>query len=165
MCGLFGISSHSEASRMAYFGLYAQQHRGQESAGIASYDGKRILVHAERGLVPDVFDEATLTKLVGDVSIGHIRYSTAGSSALRNAQPLVVRVRGINIALAHNGRLTNAVQLHRELEDLGVIFQTNSDSEVFMHLIAHNMKGNSIEEAIRAACARVEGAYSLVIMV
>lgn len=165
MCGLFGISGHPEAARMAYFGLYSQQHRGQESAGIVTFDGGSMHAHADMGLVPDVFDEQVLSRLTGDKAIGHIRYSTAGSSALRNAQPLVVRVRGINIALAHNGNLTNAAELHRELEEQGSIFQTNSDSETFLHLIAHNLEGNTIEEAIKAACARVRGAYSLVVLV
>ena len=109
MCGIFGISGHPEAARMAYFGLYALQHRGQESAGIATFDGKHILNHAAMGLVPDIFDEHTLgQELRGDKAIGHVRYSTAGVSARRNAQPLAVRVRGVEIALAHNGNLTNA---------------------------------------------------------
>ena len=165
MCGLFGISNHPEASRMAYFGLYAQQHRGQESAGIAAHDETGIHAHTGMGLVPDVFDEAALNRLTGSAAIGHVRYSTTGSSALRNAQPLVVHIRGLNLALAHNGNLTNAAALRRELEEQGSIFQTNSDSETFVHLIAHGMKSaSSLEEAIRAACARVQGAYSLVIL-
>lgn len=168
MCGVFGITGHSEASRMAYFGLYAQQHRGQESAGIASYDGTQIHAHTDMGLVPDVFDEPTLgQKLRGDKAIGHVRYSTTGSSALRNAQPLVVRVRGIEIALAHNGNLTNSLALRRELEEQGAIFQTNSDSEIFVHLIAHGFHENgntSVEEAVRYACTKVEGAYSVLIL-
>lgn len=165
MCGIFGISGHPEAARMAYFGLYALQHRGQESTGIASFDGKHILVHAAMGLVPDVFDEPTLgQELRGDKAIGHVRYSTTGVSARRNAQPLVVRVRGIEIALAHNGNLTNAAELRRDLEDHGAIFQTSSDSEIFVHLIAHSLAGKSLEEAILDACGRVRGAYSLVIL-
>lgn len=168
MCGIFGISGHGEASRMAYFGLYAQQHRGQESAGIATFDGSQVRVHAAMGLVPDVFDEPALgKKLTGNVAIGHVRYATAGQSALRNAQPLVVRVRGIEIAIAHNGNLTNSNKLHAELEELGAIFQTSSDSEIFVHLIAHEYRhngNNTIEEAVKAACGRVEGAYSLLVM-
>ena len=106
---------------MAYFGLYALQHRGQESTGIASYDGKHIHVHAGMGLVPDVYDEPTLgQELQGNMAIGHVRYSTTGVSARRNAQPLVVRVRGIEMALAHNGNLTNAAELREELENIGV---------------------------------------------
>ncbi len=164
MCGLFGISGHPEAARMSYFGLYAQQHRGQESAGIATYDGEQMYAHANMGLVPDVFDERILgRKLHGHKAIGHIRYSTAGSSALRNAQPLVVRVRGIEIALAHNGNLTNAAELRTELENHGAIFQTNSDSEIFVHLIAHHLN-DDMEQALIEACARVRGAYCLVVM-
>ena len=165
MCGIFGISGHAEAARMAYFGLYALQHRGQESAGIATYDGENMYVYADMGLVPDVFDEPTLGQtLKGDMAIGHIRYSTTGTSARRNAQPMVVRVRGLEIALAHNGNLTNTAELRSELEDAGAIFQTNSDSEIFVHLIAHTLRGTSLEDAVMAACARVKGAYSLVIM-
>lgn len=165
MCGIFGISGHPEAARMAYFGLYALQHRGQESTGIATFDGKHIRVHAGMGLVPDVYDEATLEEaLQGDKAIGHVRYSTTGVSVRRNAQPLVVRVRGIEIALAHNGNLTNAAELREELENRGAIFQTSSDSEIFVHLIAHTLEGKSLEDAILSACERVQGAYSLVVL-
>ena len=150
---------------MTYFGLYALQHRGQESCGIASYDGEHIHGHAAMGLVPDVFDEHTLGQVLkGDIAIGHVRYSTTGVSARRNAQPLIVRVRGIEIALGHNGNLTNAAQLREELENMGAIFQTSSDSEIFVHLISHNLAGRSLEEAIIEACKRVQGAYSLVLM-
>jgi len=149
---------------MAYFGLYAQQHRGQESAGITTFDGTRMHTHAAMGLVPDVFDESSLQRLCGDKAIGHIRYSTTGTSALRNAQPLVVRVRGEEIALAHNGNLTNAADIRAELEEEGAIFQSDSDSEIFVHLIAHSMRNHTLEEAIKAACARVRGAYCLVIL-
>ncbi len=165
MCGIFGISGHPEAARMAYFGLYALQHRGQESAGIATYDGEHIHLHAGMGLVPDVFDEPILGNLLkGDKAIGHIRYSTAGTSSRRCAQPFAVRVRGIDIALAHNGSLTNAEELREELEERGAIFQTGSDSEIFVHLIAHNLAGRNVEEAVLAACCRAQGAYSLVIL-
>ncbi|MEG2139498.1 MAG: amidophosphoribosyltransferase [Bilophila sp.] len=165
MCGIFAISGHPEAARMAYFGLYALQHRGQESAGIATYDGANILAHMGMGLVPDVFDEPTLgQELRGDTAIGHVRYSTTGVSAKRNAQPLIVRVRGIEIALAHNGNLTNAAVLRQELEERGAIFQTTSDTEIFVHLIAHDLAGKTLEEAILGACERVQGAYALVIL-
>ncbi len=165
MCGIFGISGHSEAARMAYFGLYALQHRGQESAGITTYDGTNMHLHSDMGLVPDVFDEATLgQQLQGHMAIGHIRYSTTGHSTRRNAQPMVVRVRGVEIALAHNGNLTNTDELRQELEEAGAIFQTSSDSEIFVHLIAHTLRGISLEEAILSACTRVKGAYSLAIM-
>ena len=150
---------------MAYFGLYALQHRGQESTGIASYDGRHIHVHAGMGLVPDVYDEPTLgQELQGNMAIGHVRYSTTGVSARRNSQPLVVRVRGIEMALAHNGNLTNAAELREELENIGAIFQTSSDSEIFVHLISHSLAGRTLEEAIMEACKRVRGAYSLVIL-
>ncbi len=147
---------------MAYFGLYALQHRGQESTGIASYDGKHIRLHAGMGLVPDVYDEATLgQELQGNRAIGHVRYSTSGVSVRKNAQPLVVRVCGIEIALAHNGNLTNASELRGELESEGAIFQTSSDSEIFVHLIARSLaKKKDLEEAILSACDRVRGAYS-----
>lgn len=168
MCGIFGISGHEDASRLAYFGLYALQHRGQESAGIVSWDaaaGGRAHVHVGMGLVPDVFSEETLRHLSGDAAIGHIRYSTTGRPERRNAQPLVARMRGgIQLALAHNGNLINAAELRAELEDEGAIFQTSSDSEIFIHLISHGLRGKSLEEAILSACARVEGAYSLVIL-
>ena len=151
---------------MAYFGLYALQHRGQESTGIASYDGKHIRLHAGMGLVPDVYDEAALgQELQGNKAIGHVRYSTSGISVRKNAQPLVVRVCGIEIALAHNGNLTNASELRDELESEGAIFQTSSDSEIFVHLIARSLaKKKDLEEAILSACDRVRGAYSLIIL-
>ena len=168
MCGIFGITGHEDAARLAYFGLYALQHRGQESAGIATWDaadGGETHVHIGMGLVPDVFTEEALQHLPGDVAIGHIRYSTTGKPERRNAQPLVVRMRGgMQLALAHNGNLTNAAELRAELEDDGAIFQTSSDSEIFVHLISHGLKGKTLEEAILAACSRVEGAYCLVIL-
>ena len=144
---------------MAYFGLYALQHRGQESTGIASYDGKHIRLHAGMGLVPDVYDEATLgQELQGNRAIGHVRYSTSGVSVRKNAQPLVVRVCGIEIALAHNGNLTNASELRGELESEGAIFQTSSDSEIFVHLIARSLaKKKDLEEA--RTYARTEGGH------
>lgn len=168
MCGIFGITGHEDASRLAYFGLYALQHRGQESAGIVSWDaagGGRAHVHVGMGLVPDVFSEEALRHLPGDAAIGHIRYSTTGRPERRNAQPLVARMRGgIQLALAHNGNLINAAELRAELEDGGAIFQSSSDSEIFVHLISHGLRGKSLEEAILSACARVEGAYSLIIL-
>lgn len=168
MCGIFGISGHEDAARLAYFGLYALQHRGQESAGIATWDmkdGGETHVHIGMGLVPDVFTEEALHHLPGEIAIGHIRYSTTGKPERRNAQPLVVRMRGgMQLSLAHNGNLTNAAELRAELEDDGAIFQTSSDSEIFVHLISHGLRGKTLEEAILAACDRVEGAYSLIIL-
>ncbi len=165
MCGIFGITGHEEASRLTYFGLYALQHRGQESAGITSFDGKHTHFHLGMGLVPDVFTEETLTKtLLGKTAIGHIRYSTTGKPERRNAQPLVVSMRGSMFALAHNGNLTNSFELRRELEDDGAIFQTSSDSEIFVHLISRLLSQFTIEEAILEATKRVKGAYCLLIM-
>lgn len=164
-CGLFGIAGHCEAARLAYFGLYAQQHRGQESAGIATWDGTRLYEHRGMGLVPDVFSEQNLSKLPGDLAIGHVRYSTTGSSSVRNAQPFVVRFQGMEIALAHNGNLVNTQELRQNLEDRGAIFQTTNDSEVFMHLLVRALRTMSLEDAIRDSCSHVRGAYSLLIMV
>ena len=167
MCGIFGIVGHEDAARLTYFGLYALQHRGQESAGIAAWNEEEgsCHLHAGMGLVPDVFHEEDLRHLDGTTAVGHVRYSTTGKPQLRNAQPLLVRVRnGMQLALAHNGNLTNAAELRRELENDGCIFQTTIDSEIFVHLIARALSGTSLEEAIVTACRRVEGAYSLLIM-
>ncbi|MCQ2444673.1 MAG: amidophosphoribosyltransferase [Mailhella sp.] len=167
MCGIFGVIGHEDAARLTYFGLYALQHRGQESAGIAAWDDESSTAHyhAGMGLVPDVFTEEHLRALPGRTAIGHVRPSTTGRPQLRNAQPLVARMRGgVQVALAHNGNLTNAAEIRRELEDEGCIFQTTIDSEIFVHLIARALTYNTMEEAIQIACNRVEGAYSLVIM-
>jgi amidophosphoribosyltransferase len=164
-CGLIGIYDHAEAARMAYFGLYALQHRGQESAGIVTWDGQRIREQRGMGLVADVFSERHLGReLKGRLAMGHIRYSTTGASLLRNAQPFMVHFRGMHLAIGHNGNLVNTVELRRELEAEGSIFQTGMDSEIFMHLVAKNSNGFSVEEAIRRACRRVRGAYCLLLM-
>ncbi len=163
MCGIFGIFGYPEASKLAYLGLYALQHRGQESAGIASSDGSSILSYIQMGLVADVFNQDTLQKLKGHIAIGHVRYSTAGVSLLKNAQPLVISYAGGQIALAHNGNLTNAAAWRSKLEKDGSIFQTTSDSEVFLHLIARSSK-RPLEQSIIYALKRVKGAYSLAIM-
>ncbi|MFW5971050.1 MAG: amidophosphoribosyltransferase [Desulfovermiculus sp.] len=163
-CGLMGIYGHPEAARMAYFGLYALQHRGQESAGIVTWDGQRLREQRGMGLVADVFSERHLGhELKGQVAMGHIRYSTTGASLLRNAQPFLVHFRDQHMAIGHNGNLVNTFQLRKELEDEGSLFQTSMDSEVFMHLVAKNLNGNSLEEAIACACRRVQGAYCLLI--
>lgn len=163
-CGLMGIYGHPEAARMAYFGLYALQHRGQESAGIVTWDGQKLREQRGMGLVADVFSERHLGhELKGQVALGHIRYSTTGASLLRNAQPFLVRFRDQHMAIGHNGNLVNTFQLRKELEDQGSLFQTSMDSEVFMHLVAKNLNGNSLEEAIACACNRVQGAYCLLI--
>ncbi|WP_459936217.1 amidophosphoribosyltransferase [Desulfonatronum parangueonense] len=164
-CGLVGISGHPEAARMVYFGLYALQHRGQESAGIVTWDGANLREQRGMGLVADVFNERHLGKeLKGDTAIGHIRYSTTGASLLRNAQPFMVRFGDFRIAIGHNGNLVNAQALRRELEDQGSIFQTTMDSEVIMHLIARNLNGKGLVEAVALACSRIKGAYSLIIL-
>ncbi len=163
-CGLFGIFNHEEAARLTYFGLYAQQHRGQESAGIVTWDGQKLREQKGMGLVAEIFNERHLsTELKGNVAIGHIRYSTTGASLIRNAQPFLVRYKDWGLAIAHNGNLVNAVELRAELEAEGSIFQTTIDSEVFVHLIAKNLNGDDIESAVMAACRRAEGAYSLLI--
>ena len=162
-CGVFGIYGHPNAAELTYFGLYALQHRGQESAGIAANDGKQFRVHKGMGLVPQVFNGEILRGLVGKMAIGHARYSTTGSSHLRNSQPLAVDCARGQIAIAHNGNLTNASQLRDELESKGSIFQTTVDSEIILHLMAQptfNGHGNDLVQTIR----RIEGAYSLVIM-
>ncbi len=164
-CGLFGIYNHPEAARMAYFGLYAQQHRGQESAGIATWDGSNIREQRGMGLVPEVFNERHLGKeLKGQVAVGHIRYSTTGASLIRNAQPFLVRFGGMQLAVAHNGNLVNTLELRQELEATGSIFQTTIDSELFIHLIAKNLKDMTLEEAVIAACNKAKGAFSLLIL-
>ena len=166
MCGVFGIyapESHHEVAKLAYFALYALQHRGQESAGIASTEvGGHIMTLRELGLVSQVFDEQKLRALAGDMALGHVRYSTTGSNAWENAQP-VHRSDLREIALAHNGNLTNAVALHSELRAQGVTFRSTSDSEIIAALIASD-PAERIEDAVAAAMARMEGAYSTVIM-
>ncbi|HQT96437.1 MAG: amidophosphoribosyltransferase [Desulfobacteria bacterium] len=162
-CGVFGIHGHPEASNMAYLGLYALQHRGQESAGIASTDGEKIIFHKEMGLVADIFSEEILSRLPGHTAIGHVRYSTTGSSELKNAQPLVVDFESGSIAIAHNGNLVNAHELKRELEVSGSIFQSSMDTEVIVHLIARSRK-ERIEDRIVDALNQVRGAYSLLFM-
>jgi amidophosphoribosyltransferase len=162
-CGVFGIFGHPNAAELTYYGLYALQHRGQESAGIVTSDGKQMRVHRGMGLVPQVFTGEILHELVGHMAVGHTRYSTTGSSHLRNAQPLTVDCARGQIAIAHNGNLTNAAQLRAELEANGSIFQTTVDSEIILHLMAQpnfNGCGSSLMHAVR----RIEGAFSLVIL-
>ncbi len=164
-CGLFGIDSHPQASKMTYFGLYALQHRGQESSGICSWDGNKLKEHRGMGLTADVFNEEHFEKhLQGNVAIGHVRYATTGASLLRNAQPFMVHYKEWDMAIAHNGNLTNTKELHRELEEQGVIFQTTMDSEIIMQLIARNMQNKTVEEAVVEACKRIEGAFSLLLL-
>ncbi len=162
-CGVFGIYGHPNAAELSYYGLYALQHRGQESAGIVASDGRVFRTHRGMGLVPQVFTGEILHNLVGHMAIGHTRYSTTGSSLMVNAQPLTVDCAKGQIAIAHNGNLTNASKLRDELESRGSIFQTTVDSEIILHLMAQpgfNGQGNDLVQTIR----RIEGAYSLVIM-
>lgn len=163
MCGIFGIYPHKDAARLAYLGLYALQHRGEEAAGIATYNGKKVCLHKGTGLVSDVFDEKIIRSLRGELSIGHTRYSTTGSSEIKNAQPFFVKSKTGKIAIAHNGNLTNASALRKELEGRGSIFQTTTDSEILAHLLAHSPK-KDYKEAITWALSRLEGAFSFVIM-
>lgn len=163
MCGIFGIYPYKEAAKITYLGLYALQHRGEESAGIVTYNGKKPFIHKALGLVSDVFDEKILSSLKGDLAVGHVRYSTTGSTTLKNAQPFYVKSKAGHIAIAHNGNLINAFQLHRQLEDKGALFQTTMDSEVIAHLIAHSPK-KDYQETILWALSQLEGAYSLVLM-
>jgi amidophosphoribosyltransferase len=162
-CGLFGICSHPESARLNYFGLYALQHRGQESAGIAVVQNNSIVSHKGMGLVSDVFDMSHFEHLHGDSAIGHVRYSTTGSSILTNAQPFVVHHRQRSYAVAHNGNLVNAHGLKAELEEAGSIFQTTMDSEVFLHLFVKNLV-LGFEQALIAATSRLKGAFSLIVM-
>jgi amidophosphoribosyltransferase len=163
MCGIFGIFNHSEASNIAYLGLHSLQHRGQESAGIVSSDGYSVYSHKEMGLVSDIFDEPTLEKLGGNAAIGHVRYSTAGSSDIKNAQPFIVEYAKGPLAVAHNGNLTNAKIIRDELQNYGSIFQSNMDTEVIVHLIALSHENSTLERLI-SALRRVEGSYSLLLL-
>ena len=162
-CGVFGVFNHAEAAKMTYLGLYALQHRGQEAAGIASTDGANIHIHKAMGLVQEIFTPEVISRLPGAVAIGHTRYSTAGDKSLMNAQPVVIDCNKGKLAVAHNGNLTNAMELRRKLEHRGSIFQTTSDTEVIVHLIARSSARN-LSGAMADALNQVEGAYSLIIL-
>lgn len=161
-CGVFGIFNHSNAARLTYYGLYALQHRGQESAGIVTSDGEQFYTHKGMGLVSQVFNESNLAQLKGNLAVGHTRYSTTGSSQIQNSQPLTVDCGRGQIAIAHNGNLTNAGRLRAELEASGSIFQTTVDSEIILHLIAQPTTSN--DSSLIRSIRRIEGAFSLVIM-
>jgi amidophosphoribosyltransferase len=163
MCGVFGIHGHDEASNIAYLGMHALQHRGQESAGLVAASDDKLRRHVAMGLVSDAFNRDALAKLPGKTAIGHIRYSTAGSSELRNAQPFVFEYAGGSLAIAHNGNLVNANELRAELEAQGSIFQTSSDTEVIVHLMAKS-KDPDILGRLNAALRRIRGAYSLILL-
>src|SRR3954447_14468405 len=162
-CGVVAIYSHPEAETLAYLGLHALQHRGQESAGIVTSNGMALHIHKAMGLVADIFTEKKLAKLRGTLAIGHTRYSTTGDSALLNAQPIMVQSNKGMVALAHNGNLTNAGEIRARMEAQGSIFQTSSDTEVIMHLIAQSRE-HTLPEAMADALRRVEGAFSLVMI-
>ena len=162
-CGVVAIHQHPEAETLAYLGLHALQHRGQESAGIVSSDGMSLHIHKSMGLVADIFTEKKLSRIRGTLAIGHTRYSTTGDSALLNAQPIMVQSNKGMIALAHNGNLTNAQEIRSRMEAQGSIFQTSSDTEVIVHLIAQSRE-HTLPEAMADALRRVEGAFSLVMI-
>ncbi|MFC1488504.1 amidophosphoribosyltransferase [Thermodesulfobacteriota bacterium] len=162
-CGIFGIYGHPEGARLTYFGLYALQHRGQESAGIAVTRDKSIIEHKGMGLVPDVFKSKHLEQLSGGSAIGHVRYSTTGSSILSNAQPFVVHHRKKSYAVAHNGNLVNALHLKNELEEAGSIFQTTMDSEILLHLLVSKLK-KGFEQALVDTVSKLKGAFSFVVL-
>src|SRR5689334_1575117 len=162
-CGVFGVFGHPEAANLAYLGLYALQHRGQESAGIVSSDGTELQFHRAMGEVEEIFQPSVLAKLPGSLAIGHTRYSTAGDKALLNAQPIVIDCNKGKVALGHNGNLTNAAEWRRKLEHKGSIFQTNSDTEVIVHLLARSQARN-LSGALGDALNQLEGAYSLLVL-
>ena len=162
-CGGFGIYGHTEAANLTYLGLYALQHRGQESVGIASSDGVRLQAHKAVGYVADSFDEATISRLAGMSAVGHVRYSTAGESGIKNAQPILIDCAHGEIAICHNGNLVNAQELREQLVADGSIFQTTSDTEVLLHLYARS-KAPTAEQALVESVTQAKGAFSLVLL-
>ena len=162
-CGVCGIFNHEDSSKLTYFGLYALQHRGQESAGIVTSDGSKVRAHKDMGLVPEVFSEEILQNLEGHISIGHVRYSTTGASNVTNAQPLMVMHKGTTLAVAHNGNLVNSIELRSNLEEKGSIFQTTMDSEIVLHLMAR-ATDLGLEKALTETFSSLRGAYSLLMM-
>jgi amidophosphoribosyltransferase len=161
MCGIFGVIGHKDAARLTYLGLYALQHRGEESAGIVTYDGKKVRQHKGMGLVGDVFNEDVIRSLRGDLAIGHVRYSTTGASLAKNIQPFLVKHKENYIAVAHNGNFTNTKELHKALEERGSIFQTTMDSEIIVHLLAKAGNANYRDKLLEVIL-QLEGAYSFV---
>jgi len=162
-CGIFGIFSHPEAANLTYLGLYALQHRGQESVGIASSDGTKLSMHKAVGHVADAFDESAIARLGGTSAVGHVRYSTSGESGLKNAQPILIECAHGEIAICHNGNLVNAQELREHLVREGSIFQTSSDTEVLLHLYARS-RAATPEEAIVESISQAQGAFSLVLL-
>ena len=162
-CGVFGVFGNDEAANLTYLGLHSLQHRGQEACGIVSSNGQQLFMHRGLGLVQDVFTAQVIERLPGNRAIGHVRYSTAGGSHLKNAQPLAVDSVHGSLAVAHNGNLTNYDALRRELESQGSIFSSSSDTEVFVHLVARSHEKSNVDR-IADALHRVQGAYSLVFL-
>lgn len=162
-CGICGVFGHQDAAKLVYFGLYALQHRGQESAGIVCGDGKKVLIHKGMGLVADVFNERNLQRLPGHLASGHVRYSTTGESNIINTQPFMATHKGMPLSVAHNGNLVNSIALRRHLEQQGSIFQTTMDSEIVIHLMARHMD-RGLQEAIKTTFSCIQGAYSLLLM-
>lgn len=166
-CGVFGVYSNDndDVARLTYYGLYALQHRGQESAGIAVNDNNTILYQKDMGLVNEIFNNVVLDHLKGKAAIGHVRYSTTGASLRENAQPMVVKYRNGQMALAHNGNIVNVAQIRDKLEESGTIFQSTNDTEVIANLITrHRISSNGIEEAIQKMMRDIEGSYALVLL-
>ncbi|MFA5059394.1 MAG: amidophosphoribosyltransferase [Candidatus Omnitrophota bacterium] len=164
MCGIVGVANHKQAAKLAFLGLYALQHRGEEACGIASYDGKKVHLSKALGLVADRFSEDILKGLKGKVAIGHSRYSTTGSSNTKNIQPFLVTHKNKPVAISHNGNLTNTQTLYKKLEEEGSIFQTTMDSEIIIHLLAKTKNGD-LKSWFTAVFTQLEGAYSAVFLV
>ncbi len=164
MCGIVGVSNHKDAAQIAFLALYALQHRGEEASGITSYDGKKVYMHKGQGLVADIFTGEVLKGLKGNIAMGHTRYSTTGSSNVKNVQPFMVTHKNKTIAVAHNGNLTNTEELYKRLEEEGSIFQTTMDSELVIHLLAKAKNGN-LKDWLLAALGELRGAFSLVLLV
>ncbi|CAG34988.1 amidophosphoribosyltransferase [Desulfotalea psychrophila] len=162
-CGVCGIFDHEDAAKLTYFGLYALQHRGQESAGIVTSTGKEVFLHKDMGLVPEIFTEDILQGLKGDMSIGHVRYSTTGASNFTNTQPLMVHHKNQTLSVAHNGNLVNSTELRNRLEESGSIFQTTMDSEAVLHLMVRN-SGPDLDKTLSETFRALKGAYSLLYM-
>lgn len=162
-CGVCGIFGHEDASKLTYFGLYALQHRGQESAGIVASDDGKVSIHKAMGLVPEIFSEEILQGLPGAMAMGHVRYSTTGASNITNSQPLMVTHKGWTLAVAHNGNLVNSMELRQDLEGKGSIFQTSMDSEVVLHLMARTTH-LGLDRALIESFSCLKGAYSILLM-
>ena len=164
MCGIIGIHNNKEAATLAYMGLYAQQHRGQEGAGVVSSDGKELHRHMGQGLVSDVFSNPDVfDSLVGDSAIGHVRYSTTGNSDPKNVGPLTFNMGDYSLSIAHNGNLVNIDGIRKQLQDDGALFQTSTDTEIIIHLLARE-KGNTLAEKLGKVLNKIEGAYSLILL-